>query len=504
MLEAISGPVEQGVLFFILMAAVFLGAIRLTRTHASIRAEIKIPLIITFILLAGLNVLYILGSQLPSSVERYYKALLYLMIAILAIRIAIIVAFHLWERSKPNKIPRLLKEIAKAILYGIALIVIIQDTLNIQVTTVLATSAVITVVIGLALQETLGNLFAGLALQLDPAYQVGDWIRVGERLGKVEEITWRATKLRTVNNDSIIIPNGSIAKETLMNLSYPATPHAARMMIRVSYSVPPNRVDRVIREVLDQTPNVAINPPPDIRVSEFKESSIDYDLKFYYIDAEFLEQMMAQVRKRLWYHFKRNGIEIPFPIRNIYIHDRVEAEDQHQALRTRLSQSLKQVYLFSQLSDAERKLIADNLLEMRYANGEAIIREGEAGDSFFIIDHGEVEIFVTSPSGTRKTLTHLHDGDFFGEIALLTGEKRTATVQAVSDVRVFQLKKDNFKEVLERKPDILDEIGSVLSKRKDQLVTLLAESTMPGEAMGLNPEQAKHRILNRIRKYFGI
>ncbi|MCI0613646.1 cyclic nucleotide-binding domain-containing protein, partial [bacterium] len=198
-------------------------------------------------------------------------------------------------------------------------------------------------------------------------------------------------------------------------------------------------------------------------------------------------------------------VEIPFPIRELYIHDRKEKLDSQKAMLKRLSESLRKIYLFSSLDEDERLLIAEHLEEVRYASGELIIREGEAGDSFFIIDQGEVEVFVNSPGGNRKSLATLSVGDFFGEIALLTGERRTASVQATLDVRVFRLKKDSFKSVLETRPDILDEISSVLSRRKDQLVSLLAESTgASGESMSMNPEQAKSKILGRIRSYFGL
>ena len=505
MISSLDYKMQQGVLVFVLMVAVLLAIFRLTRHHKNIRQKIQLPLIALFLLLVAKIVLYVTGVQLPDLIENYFKAILYLSIAVLVIRVAVFVLFTSIEKKKRYRIPKLVEEITKVLLYGITAIAIIQKTLNIQVTTVLATSAIITVVLGLALQETLGNLFAGLALQLDPAYQVGDWIRVGERMGKVEEITWRATKLRTVNNDSVIIPNGSIAKDTLINLSNPITPHAARMMIRASFSTPPNRVDRVTRDVLAEIPNVTLDPPPEIRVSDFKDYWIEYDLKFYYKDPGLLEAMLAAVRKGLWYHFRRDGVEIPVPVRDVFVHDRQERVESGEAMLHRLSDSLKKVYLFSSLASDEHQLIAENLEEMRYARNELVIREGEAGDSFFIVEQGEVEVFVTSPTGTKKSLTILSVGDFFGEIALLTGERRTASVQALTEVRVFRLKKESFKTVLETRPDILDQISGILSRRKDQIASLLAESTgSDGKLISINTDQAKSKILGRIRSYFGL
>jgi len=495
-----------GIIIFSAMAVGVLAVLRFTRHQHAIRDRVKYPLIVIFLLAALFDLLYALDISLPRMLEPYYYALLYLAIAVLAIRLSLLFFFDyfLFHRKKYHA-PRLLKEISGVVLFTLAVVIIIQDTLKIQVTTVLATSAIITVVLGLALQETLGNLFAGLALHLEPPYTAGDWVRVGDIVGRVVEVTWRATKLRTVNNDFIIIPNGQVAKERVMNYSYPRTPHATNVHVGVSYAVPPNKVAKVIHEALANVDNVTLEPLPDVRVSAFQDFSIDYQIKFYFKDFGLIDPTVAAVRKAIWYHFRRNGIEIPFPIRNIYIHERAELQAVREEKLQRLSESLRKVYVFSSLAEDERRLIAEHSVEMHFAEKELILHEGEAGDSFYIIDEGEVEVFLTSGHGSRKVLGRLKEGDFFGEIALLTGEKRSASVEALSDVRVYRLDKENFKDILESKPDILDEIGSLLCKRKDQLAELMEESSGEhGEAMSMNVNEAKSRILSRIRNYFGL
>jgi small-conductance mechanosensitive channel/CRP-like cAMP-binding protein len=497
---------QVGAAAFLSMAFVVMAIFRLTRRNHLLRSRIKIPLLVLFFLLTIYDIFFVLSRPIPTPFDRYYFAVLYFSFAVFFIRLATYVFFILFmSKRKKYRIPKLLEELTKVALYTIAAVSIIQHTLNIQLTTVLATSAIITVVLGLALQETLGNLFAGLALHLDPAYQVGDWIRTENDFGKVEEVTWRATKLRTTNNDYIIIPNGQIAKGRMTNLSFPRTPHATHVNVSMNYSVPPNKVGDVVRKCLSEVDNVTMDPPPEVRVHTYGEFSLEYLIKFWYKDAGLLEPMLASVRKRLWYHFHRSGLDIPFPIRHVYLHEREEQLSGKTQKLQRLSDSLQKVYLFSLLDEEERRLIAENLEELHYAKNELIIREGEAGDSFFIIDEGEVEVFINSPHKTRKVLTRLMDGDFFGEIALLTGERRTASVQATTDTRVYELKKDRFKKVLERKPDILDEIGSVLSRRKDQLVDLMSEASgSSGEPLSISPQDAKTRILRRIRNYFGL
>jgi CRP-like cAMP-binding protein len=289
------------------------------------------------------------------------------------------------------------------------------------------------------------------------------------------------------------------------NHSDPPGPHATRADVGVSYAVPPNKVDFVVKEMLKEIPNVAMDPPPDIRLNTFHEFFVDYQIKFFIYDYGQLEPTLSAVRKGLWYHFRRNGVEIPFPVRNVYLHDWQERKDANEQVQQRLSESLQKVYLFASLDEEERRLIVGHLSEMNFAVNELIIREGESDDSFFIIEEGEVEVFITPLSGQKKILTTLKKGDFFGEIALLTGEKRTATVRAMTDVRVYQLKKENFKRVLETRPDILDEISNVLSRRKDELAVLMAQSAgMEEDSGNMNTQEVKFHILKRIRNYFGL
>jgi small-conductance mechanosensitive channel/CRP-like cAMP-binding protein len=506
MMQDLGDQTQTGLLIFAAMIVALLMIFRFTRQNALLRQKLRGPALMVFFVLSIYNILYITGLEFPDAIQPYFFAILYLIVAIFVIRLLTFLFFDLFlVRSKRYRAPRLMKEITTVILLGFVIVIIIQDTLKIQVTTLLATSALITVVLGLALQETLGNLFAGLALQLDQPYKQGDWIRVADIYGKVEEVTWRATKLKTLDNDYVIVPNGQIAKEVVKNHSFPEIPHSTRVTFGVNFHTSPNRVSKVVYEALSHVDNVLTDPAPDVRLHHFSEFTIVYEVKFFIRDFGLLEPTLSAVRKAFWYHLRRNQIEIPFPIRNVYIHDRHEAEETHEKTIKRLADTLAKVYVFASLADEERLMIADRLVEMRYAEGEMIIREGEQGETFYIIETGEVEVYLLSAHGNRKVLTTLHDGEFFGEIALLTGQKRTANVRAITDVRVYRLDKDTFKEVLENKPRILDEISNVLARRKDQLAVLMAQSSGSHEEdLSMDDQDAKNHILSRIRSYFGI
>jgi small-conductance mechanosensitive channel/CRP-like cAMP-binding protein len=506
MFESMHHDVRFGLAIFAGMTILLLALLRLTRQTGILREKTRGPLLFIYGLLTLYVGMYITRMPWPPAVQSYYFAVLYLTISILFIRIFTLVFFDIvLVRRRKYRAPRLLKEITSVVLFVVVLVIIIQNTLNIQLTTLLATSALITVVLGLALQETLGNLFAGLALQLDPPYRQGDWIRFADIFGRVEEVTWRATKLKTINNDYIIVPNGQIAKERVINHSFPEVPHATRVQFGVTYNAPPNRVTKVVHEALANVPNVINEPLPEVRVNAFMDFSLNYEIKFFIRDFGLLEPTLAAVRKSLWYHLRRNDIEIPLPIRNIYMHGPEQIEAQREKIIRRLADSVGNVYLFASLDDDERLMIAEKLVELRYAHDELIIREGDQDETFFIIEKGSVEVYLLSPHGSRKVLTTLNEGDFFGEMALLTGQKRTANVCALTDVRVYRLDKDSFKEILERKPDILDEIGTVLSRRKDQIDMILAESSGSHEQdLAMSSQAIKQHILGRIRSYFGL
>jgi small-conductance mechanosensitive channel/CRP-like cAMP-binding protein len=506
MFESMQNNLKFGLFAFGAITFALLLLLRLTRQTGAIRAKIRGPLFFLYGMLLIDIILYMVGITMTGRIESYFYALLYLVLGIVAIRFFTLIFFDIFlVRNKKYRAPKLLKEIASVVLFGVVLVIVMQNTLDIKVTTLLATSALITVVLGLALQETLGNLFAGLALQLDPPYRQGDWIRFSDIFGRVEEVTWRATKLKTINNDFIVVPNGEIAKERVINHSYPEVPHATRVNVGVSYSAPPNRVAKVVQEAMEDIPNVLREPLPDVRLKDFQDSTINYEIKFFIRDFGLLEPTLAAVRKALWYHLRRNDIEIPFPIRNVYMHGPEAIEAQRERILKRLAEFISDVELFAALDDGERLLIAEQMVELRYAHNELIIREGEKDESFFIIEKGTVEVYLVSPQGSRKALTTLGPGEFFGEMALLTGQKRTANVRAVTDVRVYRLDKDSFKEILERKPEILDDIGTVLSRRKDQIEMILAESSGSHEQnLGMNSQVIKQHILSRIRSYFGL
>src|SRR3982751_3333080 len=225
----------------------------------------------------------------------------------------VVIAFlnPLRDDRVPDRYPAILQDF---IVFGLLLLVatfVFHDKL-------LTTSAVSAVVIGFALQDTLGNAFAGLAIQSEKPFRVGHWIRVGEFEGRVAEVTWRATKLRTKSGNFVVLPNNLVSKEAITNYSEPAAPTRIDVEVGASYEAAPASVKAAILEALGNSPRALLAPPPDVMLVRFDSSSITYRTRFWIEDYERDEAARDQVRTAIYYAFARHGIEIPFPIQVEY------------------------------------------------------------------------------------------------------------------------------------------------------------------------------------------
>ncbi|HVD94284.1 MAG TPA: mechanosensitive ion channel family protein [Vicinamibacterales bacterium] len=346
----------------------------------------------------------------------------------------------------PEKFPTILQD---AIV--IVLVLLASTFLSQQLVT---TSAVSAVVIGFALQDTLGNAFAGLAIQSEKPFHVGHWVRVGDHEGRVAEVTWRATKLRTKAGNFVILPNNVVAKEAIVNYSEPAAPLRLEVEVGASYLVPPNQVKAAIMEALRHSSRVLTAPSPDVVLLAFEASAITYKARFWIDDYQADEASRDEVRTAIYYSFQRHGIDIPWPIQVQYekewkepdVNQKVEEEER----------LLAGVDLFATLPPELRSQVARSAPMSVYGSGETIVREGEEGQSMFVVVSGSVSV-VLEPS--RDEVARIDRGGYFGEMSLLTGEPRSATVVAIGDVVVVEIAADLFRRLAIVHPEAIEKIG---------------------------------------------
>lgn len=355
------------------------------------------------------------------------------------------------------------RDLLMLVLYAVTVMLVLRATTKVDLTSLLATSAVLSVIVGLGLQETLGNIFSGLSMQLQKPFEPGDWVRYGNHLGQVVGIGWRATRLVTHTNERLEIPNVLLSKEVLIN--YTAAAVAEDLRIGLTTDRPPNQVKEVLMAVLRGTPGVLATPEPHVRVVGYGESSIDYSMRFWLADYGIHEAARDSILSNVWYALKRNGIEIPFPTRTLLMGTQQSDSEQPQAQERRLLRELRQVDFLRALSDEDLAALLPNCRIHQFGPDEVLMHEGGPGDCLHILRRGEVEITARAPGGGQVHLGNLTAPAFFGEIALMTGEPRTASVIARSEVEVVELNHHAFADLFHRRPSTLDEISAVMATR---------------------------------------
>jgi small-conductance mechanosensitive channel/CRP-like cAMP-binding protein len=452
-------------------------------TSRYIRSRLRFSLwtLVAFLIVEAVIAQGIGDVELLATVAR-----LLFVLAVLNLFISLLV--NRWREDRPSeRFPAIVQDVALIGLFTIVATVLMKEQL-------LTTSAVGAVVVGFALQDTLGNLFSGLAIQIEKPFRVGHWIAVGSREGQVEEITWRATKLRTKAGQFLIVPNGVISKEPILNYSEPTIPTRVDIDVGASYSTPPNDVKAAIKEALDNSALVLSSPPPSVLLHDFAASAVTYRVCFWIGDYAVDLDARDQVRSNIWYSFRRRNIEIPYPIQVEYSREELPLRSEGDVLSS--AARLGAIDLFSTLSAEARLALSRTAQEHIFAAGEAVVRQDEAGSSMFVVLSGRVRV-VLEPSGQEVAVTG--PGGFFGEMSMLTGDPRTATVRAIDDVRVLEIPSERFREIAAETPGLIEHISTVVTNRRAELDEARAAASA-ATAVAIAPRT----LLGRIQKFLRL
>ncbi|WP_232293534.1 mechanosensitive ion channel family protein [Stigmatella aurantiaca] len=434
-----------------------------------------------------------LPSTTPESAQKLVQVAWMLAFTFGFIRAGVSVTLKIIRLRSPAGTPKILRDVIDFTLYGLAALPILQSQLDLNLGGLLATSAVLSVVIGLALQETLGNLFAGLSLQLERPYQVGDFIRIGEHSGRVVQIGWRATRISTFRCESVTLPNSMVAKEVVRNFSYGYVPIGVDIFIGLSRDTPPNTVKAAVLDVLDEIPLILKTPVPQCRTWAYDGSSIRYQIRYWVSDFSQADNAMEQIYTQLWYRLRRERIEIPYPQQTVHLR---QGMDHAEVSQETVRDLLKAVDLFSVLDDSELHQVHQDLVARRFGKGETIIQEGDAGHTFYLVASGEVSVRTGK---AQLEVTRLQRGSSLGEMSLLTGEPRAATVVAVEDSLLLELDRPAFARMFASNPGLAHRLSALLAQRRTQLRAVAANSSG-----SVDPTPEAGRILDRLRHIFGI
>ena len=366
------------------------------------------------------------------------KIVLWMALVISIVRfVAYLIFKTAFRSSNQSEISSLLKTVISIAVYILAFFIIFQSQYpNVQLAPLFTGSTIIGIVVGLALQDTLGNLFAGIALQADQAFQVGDVVSISNRGGGVvESISWRGVKIRTFQNKLLVMSNSAMGKETI-EVAPRDNLNARIVLFHTLYVNSPSRTIQLVREAVRQVENISPKIRPIVRIMNLGESGIDWEVKYWAEDYSKFNDTDALIRQRIWYVFNREKIGFPFPTRTLHIEKKPDEETLDEYLNS-TSELLSEIPIFTPLGDEELEKLAAASKVRVYAPGEAIVRRGQEGNSMFVITRGSVDVQILQ--GTEaKTINTLRESDYFGEMSLLTGEPRTATVAAVEETEVLQ------------------------------------------------------------------
>lgn len=376
---------------------------------------------------------------------------------------------------------------------------------------ILATSAMITAVVAFAMQDTLGNILGGLALQLDNSVGVGDWIKIDDISGKVVDIRWRSTLVETRNWETVVIPNSQLMKNKFMVLGRRTDqPVQWRRWVwfNVGLDISPTRVISVVEDSILQTviDNVARQPAPNCILMDMDNKGYArYALRYWLIDMAADDPTDAAMRWHVMTALQRAGIRLALEERSIHITKENEKYEEivHQREVTLRIKTLRKVELFAQMTEAELRSLAERLRYSPFARGNVIARQGDVNSHWlYIIINGEAEVYVDLPNGKRRTVRTLGRGNFFGEMGLMTGAPRSASVVAKSDVECYRIDKEVVEEILHARPVIADEISHILVTRRAELETAMQNLDATGQHQDLSAQH--NEILATIKRFFSL
>ncbi len=486
-----------------LIAAVVIAGIALSFLLRAVtagpqRGRLKMPVWL-LVVASCMWALLELWSPDPST-RRVVRVLPMLLVLFAFGRLASITLFD-WVLSRRLRqdAPRIVRDITEGVVGLLALLIALRAA-GVEAVPLVTTSAVITAVIGLSLQDTLGNLFAGLALQAQRPFEIGEWVQIdkeGMQIGRVIEMNWRATKLLTGDNQELNVPNGQLARSLILNLSRPGGLYRRVIDVLLPYEFPTRRCIEVIERALVGLPHVLATPVPSVVPQAFLDQGIRYRIFLHVGAFEHRDAVDILVRERLWYALRRAGIPIArgagIPIGAPPASSERELEQRAKAIR--------QVAFLRDLPDSAVQTLANDAYTEQYVPGEIVVRQGEEGEELYLCLSGELVVMLTLDDGEKREIARITSGGFFGEFAQVTGEARAASVQAVKQCELAVIGRAAFTTVLSNNPEFAELISQRLAERRAELDAIEQKAT---ESRRPSLDEHKGQFLRRLREFLSL
>lgn len=395
-----------------------------------------------------------------------------------------------------GEVPMLLRDAIRLAVYLIAAIASLRLVFQIDLSTVITTTTVLTAAIAFAMQTTLSNAFYGFTVQIDPLMAHGNWISIPEKglFGEIVNVGFRYITLRTLDNNQVLVPNAVVVQSIVTTHGSPqeaAQERAATTLtIGLPYELPPEQAKAILRLVLHEEPLVLPEPPPVVRLQSLSDSSISYLMKFWLADPAQRNLALSELQTKAWYAVHRAGWSFPFPHRQIVT---TPAKEPFPNQRAVIMAGLRQSHLFDVLSAEEVLLFADSALVRPYAPGEIAVQQGDQGSSLFFVLQGEMTVEMNG-----REVARIEQGRMFGEMSLLTGEPRRATVRACSEVLLAELPKAAIADLIDKNDKLMERLSEALTRH-----SVGSRAQLDRQEDEAAAERSPVEYLKRLKAFFG-
>ena len=493
-----------------LLVAVVLAAALVNRFIPSQRVRIRRLAILYLVYVVALCLqLALQAAEVPVWAERI-GVVAELLRAFTVVNLATTAAFSLLVPATGMTLPMIVSELVAGVGYILATLGVLAGH-GLNPTGALASAAVVSAVLAISLQNTLGNILGGVALQLDGSVHEGDWLELADgRQGRVRAIRWRHTVVETRDFSTIIVPNSNLLANNITLLGKRGGERVSpriKVEFNVDFRHSPNRVVDVINAALDgaDIEGMASNPEPTCVCLELQRgesgSFATYQVRFWLLDLANLEPVSSRVRARIYTGLQRAEIPLAVPATQM----RIEVDDEERANRKRTATRLgamRGVGLFKTLTEPELEQLAGGLKPAIYTPGEVITRQGAKAQWLYILTKGTVQVRTNATRDTpAKIIATIAAPNVFGEMGLMTGEVRTADVIASNDVECYRLDRGTFQNVLSARPELAEALSTQLAQRRVEL-----EARRDGDDSDTRArvDRERDRILDGIKSFFGL
>ena len=487
----------------------------------SFLSRVSAPLVFLLIALALKLDIFERALNLGARFYAYLDAAIVFLAVLLAIRLVDGWMRRRYERKRvPFPLPGVLHGFILIVLYLIVLFAVFKGALGVNITPFLATSAIFTAILGLALQGVLGNVLAGISLNLTKSFSRGDWVKIGPHEGVVLDTNWRETLILDRASNVVVIPNNTVATEMIVNFARPDRKTALTIPLKVNSGAPPVVVLEALLQAAREVLEVIAAPAPQAYIISHDNFGITYLVKFWVTDYARKDPIMGDVARHIWYKFKRENIEVPVflsegvreVVEAVAAGKGAKAEDKEKErtynellgsnfLRYQEGEKTGQLLV----PEEEVRRLAGAVHGRRYTRGEVLFRQGEKGESCFIVADGTLKgEIIYQEKGKRFTSEfRVGPGGIFGEMSLFTGLPRTATGIIEEEAELLEITAENFALLLSRNPQLAEVMAELVSSRNQKNAEFLGK-IKELSAKDIEASTSRHSILERLKKLVSI